>query len=58
MQETQSGHQQQTDDAKLARQLRLETKPFYLRADQRVHDRREYDASVQQNMAEKIKKVN
>ncbi|KAM8718375.1 hypothetical protein ACLKA7_000187 [Drosophila subpalustris] len=34
---------------------KLEMRPFHLRADQRVRERREYDASVQHNMAQKMK---
>lgn len=57
MQETQSD-QNSNDDARLARKIKLEMRPFHLRADQRVRERREYDASVQQNMAQKKKEVN
>ncbi|XP_034475637.1 putative mediator of RNA polymerase II transcription subunit 26 isoform X2 [Drosophila innubila] len=54
-QETMQSEQYSNDVARLARKAKLEMRPFHLRADQRVRERREYDASVQQNMALKKK---
>ncbi|XP_064556367.1 trichohyalin isoform X3 [Drosophila montana] len=53
-----SQQQQQQENAKMVRRAMHESKPFQLRADQRVRERREYNHVVQCHQEEKKKQVN
>ncbi|KAH8420304.1 hypothetical protein KR009_009009 [Drosophila setifemur] len=53
----QRGHSEKVKDEKPQQQLRCPTKPFQLRSEQRVRDRREFDAAVQMSMDQKKKEV-